>query len=96
MSKIFELFGGRKFLAVILATFLTFMSVIWTFNLTESTPIYTPTEKDSGIEYVLTGYELEEPVQAYSFITMIVPAYFALIVAYGGINMYQKAKIPPA
>ena len=92
MSKIFELFGGRKFLAVILATFLTFMSVIWTFNLTESTPIYAPTEKGSDIEYVITGYELEEPIQAYSFITILVPAYFALIVGYGGINMIQKKK----
>ena len=95
MTKIFEFFGGRKFLSVILASFLTFMSVIWTFNLTNTVPIYAPSAKDSSIEYVITGYELQEPVQAYSFIGIIVPSYFLLIAAYAGINAYQKKNTSP-
>ena len=95
MSKIFIMFGGRKFLSVILASFLTFMSVIWTFGLTETVPTYAPSAKDASIEYVITGYELQEPIQAYSFIGIIVPSYFLLITAYAGINAYSKKKDIP-
>lgn len=95
MSKLFEFFGGRKFLAVILATFLTFMSVIWTYSLTESVPKYAAVADSSEVEYVITGYELQESIQGFSFITIIVPSYFLLITAYAGINAYQKNKTTP-
>lgn len=35
-NKLFSLLGGRKFVGVLLASLLTFMSVIWTFMLSDN------------------------------------------------------------
>jgi hypothetical protein len=50
-NKIFNLLGGRKFIGVILATILTFTSVIWTYSQVELVPEYNVINNES----VITG-----------------------------------------
>lgn len=64
-NKLFQLLGGRKFVAVILASILSFMIIIWTFI-------------------------IKNNVNAWAFVNIVIPSYFAFLAAYSGLQIWQK------